>query len=221
MLTSEGTVIAVFTQYVIEFLKDSTNGGGYSVCRSCRSDCIIGQSRPRTRSGDDQPHAMPCHANHVDHGTNELHSRSPGRGPGSGKAGGARRKGRDRADAAGGKFGPGDGRTVLHGLVARELDDELPGMFSRPVRGGALKLLCLSMLESASLKIALYRLSRFFRLILDDFSVELSQRGDLVRIALVPSESAPVIRSSPWRSSQGHPRRYFVAGPKKDGPGPG
>lgn len=84
--------------------------------------------------------------------------------------------------------------STLYRLVARELDDELPGMFSRPVRGGALKLLCLSMLESASLRIALYRLSRFFRIILDDFSVELSQRGDLVRIALVPSESAPAIR---------------------------
>lgn len=84
--------------------------------------------------------------------------------------------------------------STLYRLVARALDDELPGMFSRPARGGALKLLCLSMLDSASLKIALYRLSRFLRVILDDFSVELSQRGDLVCVALVPAESTPVIK---------------------------
>lgn len=84
--------------------------------------------------------------------------------------------------------------STLYRLVARELDDELPGMFSRPARGGALKLLCLSMLESTSLRIAIYRLSRFMRLILDDFSVELSQQGDLVRVALVPGRSAPVIK---------------------------
>jgi len=82
----------------------------------------------------------------------------------------------------------------LYRLVARALDDELPGMFSRPVRGGALKLLCLSMLESASLRIAMYRLSCFMRLICDDFSVEIEQQGEWVRVALVPSESAPLMK---------------------------
>lgn len=84
--------------------------------------------------------------------------------------------------------------STLYRLVARELDDELPGMFSRPARGGALKLLCLSMLESPDLRIALYRLSRFMRLICDDFCIELVQQGDLVRVALVPGEGGPAIK---------------------------
>lgn len=83
--------------------------------------------------------------------------------------------------------------STLYRLVARELDDELPGMLSRPARGGAFKLLCLSMLESANLRIAVYRLSRFMRLICDDFSVELTQQGELVRVAMVPAEGAPAI----------------------------
>lgn len=84
--------------------------------------------------------------------------------------------------------------STLYRLVARELDDELPGMLSRPARGGAFKLLCLSMLESTSLRIAIYRLSRFMRLICDDFTVELSLQGELVRVALVPAEATPAIR---------------------------
>lgn len=74
----------------------------------------------------------------------------------------------------------------LYRLLARELDDELPGMFSRPVRGGALKLLCLSMLESANLRIALYRLSRFFRLLIDDISFDVSSSDGSICVALMP-----------------------------------
>ncbi|PKO31897.1 MAG: AraC family transcriptional regulator [Betaproteobacteria bacterium HGW-Betaproteobacteria-7] len=84
--------------------------------------------------------------------------------------------------------------SILYRLVARELDDELPGMFARPVRGGAFKLLCLSMLDSTSLRIAIYRLSRFMRLVVDDFSVDLSVHGDLVRVALMPSGTTPVLK---------------------------
>lgn len=84
--------------------------------------------------------------------------------------------------------------STLYRLLARELDDEMPGMFSRPVRGGALKLLCLSMLDSANLRIALYRLSRFFHLVFDDIGVELSESDDRVCVALVPRQSAGAIR---------------------------
>lgn len=71
--------------------------------------------------------------------------------------------------------------------LARELDDELPGMFSRPVPGGTLKLMCLAMLSSPNLRVALYRFTRFFRLIVDDLRVELSQEGDDTRLALQPT----------------------------------
>lgn len=84
--------------------------------------------------------------------------------------------------------------STLYRVLARELDDELPGMFSRPVRGGALKLLCLSMLESGNLKIALYRLSRFFHIIFDDIGVELRQQDDHVCVALVPRRFPSAIK---------------------------
>ena len=74
----------------------------------------------------------------------------------------------------------------LYRLLAREIDDETPGMFSRPLRGGTLKFLCLSMLESANLIAALYRYTQFFRLVLDDLAFELDNKDKLIRIALIP-----------------------------------
>lgn len=81
---------------------------------------------------------------------------------------------------------------TLYRLLARELDDELPGMFSRPVRAGAFKFLCLSLLESANLQTALFRFTRFFHLVLDDFAIDLSRQDGLVRMALIPQTSAAV-----------------------------
>jgi AraC-like DNA-binding protein len=81
--------------------------------------------------------------------------------------------------------------STLYRLLARELDDELPGMFSRPVPGGTLKLLCLSVLDSANLKIALYRMTRFFRIVFDDLRIELAQRDGLVCMAVIPTGSTP------------------------------
>lgn len=75
---------------------------------------------------------------------------------------------------------------ALYQLLASDLDDELPGMFSRPVRAGTFKFLCLSLLESPSLQTAMFRLTRFFHMVLDDFAIELSRQEGLVRIALVP-----------------------------------
>jgi AraC-like DNA-binding protein len=74
----------------------------------------------------------------------------------------------------------------LYQRLARELDDELPGMFSRPVRGGTFKFLCLSLIEAANVRTALYRLTRFFRLFLDDLAFEMSRQEQITRVALVP-----------------------------------
>ena len=57
----------------------------------------------------------------------------------------------------------------LYRLLAVELDDETPRFFSRPLRCGTLKLLCLSMLEAPTLQVALHRYTQFFRILLDDF----------------------------------------------------
>lgn len=61
----------------------------------------------------------------------------------------------------------------LYRLLANEYDDETPGFFSRPLRGGTLKYLCLSIMDAPNLQVALHRFSQFFRLILDDAAYQL------------------------------------------------
>lgn len=78
---------------------------------------------------------------------------------------------------------------ALYQSLARELDDELPGMFARPARAGTFKFLCLSVLEARNLRTALYRFTRFFHLFLDELDFELSRQGDLTRVALVPRQA--------------------------------
>lgn len=73
---------------------------------------------------------------------------------------------------------------IYRQLVAL-LDDETPGFFSRPLRQGTLKFLCLGMYGAPSLEIALHRFRSYFRLLLDDMGFEVSTSGGLTRIALV------------------------------------
>ncbi|MBI4997646.1 MAG: AraC family transcriptional regulator [Rhodocyclales bacterium] len=80
---------------------------------------------------------------------------------------------------------------ALYQGLARELDDELPGMFARPARAGTFKFLCLSVLEARNLRTALYRFTRFFHLFLDELGFELSRQGDFTRVALVPRLATP------------------------------
>ncbi|MBZ0330821.1 AraC family transcriptional regulator [Halomonas sp. ANAO-440] len=74
---------------------------------------------------------------------------------------------------------------TLYRLLVNDFDDETPGFFARPLRSGTLKLLCLSVLEAPTLKVALHRYTLFFRIVLDDFGYEYSVEDDLVRVALV------------------------------------
>ena len=60
---------------------------------------------------------------------------------------------------------------TLYRLLANALDDEMPGIFSRPLRSGTLKFLCLSLLDAPRLEIALHRFCQFFHLVLDDFAL--------------------------------------------------
>lgn len=83
----------------------------------------------------------------------------------------------------------------LYRLLAWETDDELLGMFARPARGGTLKFLCLSLLQSKNLRTALYSFSRFFRLILDDVRFDVSRQDDLISIALVPQSPSTSINT--------------------------
>ena len=84
---------------------------------------------------------------------------------------------------------------LLYKAVAAALDDEMLGLWSRPIRGGTLKYLMLSLLNAPSLQIALNRFVRFWNLILDDYRLQMSRRqNEAVRLALVPRQQGVCVR---------------------------
>lgn len=81
----------------------------------------------------------------------------------------------------------------LYRLLVNELDDETPGFFSRPLRGGTLKFLCLGLLDAPNLQVALHRYCQFFRVLLDEVAYQ-----------LVVDEQLAVIRFMEKTSPQGN-----------------
>nr|WP_244140911.1 AraC family transcriptional regulator [Burkholderia vietnamiensis] len=77
--------------------------------------------------------------------------------------------------------------STLYRTLAIDLDDEMPGIFSRPLRRGTLKYLCLSLLDARNLGTALYRFGQFFHLLLDDFFVESTRDGLVAQVLLRPN----------------------------------
>lgn len=73
----------------------------------------------------------------------------------------------------------------LYRVLAIELNDETPGLFSRPLRNGTLKYLCMIMLDAPDLGVALNRFRNFFRLVNDDveYKVRTCSNG-LIKIEL-------------------------------------
>jgi AraC-like DNA-binding protein len=67
--------------------------------------------------------------------------------------------------------------STLYRLLAMELDDEMPGIFARPLRNGTLKFLCLSLLDAPRLEVALHRFGQFFHLVLDEFQLVSRREG--------------------------------------------
>ncbi len=84
---------------------------------------------------------------------------------------------------------------ALYRLVAASLDDEMLGLWSRPIRTGTLKYLMLSILDAPNVLVALHRLARFWNLLLDDYRMHLSSRNGQVRLALL--ERAPGMPLTP------------------------
>lgn len=78
----------------------------------------------------------------------------------------------------------------LYQLVADETGDEMMGLWSRPIRSGALKHLCTSMRGASSLSASLFRFTSFWNLLLDDFSLQLEQENDSLRIKLLARGAA-------------------------------
>ena len=82
-----------------------------------------------------------------------------------------------------------DQYAALYRAVAAALDDEMLGLWSRPIRTGTLKYLMLSLLDAPTVLVALHRFVRFWNLLLDDYRLQIATKNDLVRLALI--ERAP------------------------------
>lgn len=80
----------------------------------------------------------------------------------------------------------------LYQLVAVETGDEMMGLWSRPIRSGALKHLCASVRGASSMSAALFRFTTFWNLLLDDFF--LSLENDARRVVISPREDAAAHR---------------------------
>lgn len=74
---------------------------------------------------------------------------------------------------------------ALYRTVAATLDDEMLGLWSRPIRTGTLKYLMLSLLDAPTVLVALNRFVRFWNLLLDDYRLQISTKNNLVRLTLV------------------------------------
>jgi len=66
------------------------------------------------------------------------------------------------------------------------LDDEMHGLWSRPIRSGTLKYLMLSVLDAANIAIVLNRFTRFWNLLLDDYKLSLIREQTRIGIMLKP-----------------------------------
>lgn len=83
--------------------------------------------------------------------------------------------------------------STLYRMLAQELDDEMPGIFSRPLRNGTLKYLCLSLLDAPRLEVAMHRFGQFMHLIVDEFRVGSIRDGAVCRVELVPNPNGPAL----------------------------
>jgi NAD(P)-dependent dehydrogenase (short-subunit alcohol dehydrogenase family) len=74
----------------------------------------------------------------------------------------------------------------LYQVVAVGTGDEMMGLWSRPIRSGALKFICTTVIEASSIRTALYRFTRFWNLLLDDFRLQMIEDDETIRIELLP-----------------------------------
>ncbi len=82
--------------------------------------------------------------------------------------------------------------------VAKLLDDELIGLFARPMRIGSLELMCHCILHAKTLDEALRRTLRFLAVVVEDPAAELSVAGNRAEIVL--EEPGPVRSAFAYRT---------------------
>lgn len=81
--------------------------------------------------------------------------------------------------------------STLFQLLVVHLDDEMPGLYGRPLRRGTLKVLTILMLDAPNLQSALRRWQQFDHILHDDFSFTIHRGGDItsVKINRYPSHA--------------------------------
>uniref|UniRef100_UPI00333EC0EB AraC family transcriptional regulator n=1 Tax=Castellaniella defragrans TaxID=75697 RepID=UPI00333EC0EB len=73
----------------------------------------------------------------------------------------------------------------LYQIAAIETGDEMMGLWSRPIRAGALKFLCRNVRDAGSISVALYRFTRIWNLLLDDYLLALDTTDRSFGISLL------------------------------------
>ncbi len=82
----------------------------------------------------------------------------------------------------------------LYQIAAVETEDEMMGLWSRPIRARALQHLLTTVREASSLPSALFRFVTFWNLLLDDYQFDLEDKGDLITLRLMSKERQPIQR---------------------------
>ena len=83
---------------------------------------------------------------------------------------------------------------LYHG-AAVETGDEMMGLWSRPIRTGALKVLCINVRDARSVGAALYRFTQTWNLLLDDYELNLHSTENTFGLRLSPRRNKGVSTS--------------------------
>ncbi|MEN2990839.1 AraC family transcriptional regulator [Tistrella sp. BH-R2-4] len=89
-----------------------------------------------------------------------------------------------------------DQMVALYQRVAIGTGDEMMGLWSRRIRTGSLKLLCTAILDAPSILTALYRFTRVWNLLLDDWRLDCRRDGEIIEVTLEPA--SPEARTRPF-----------------------
>ncbi|MGQ0710034.1 MAG: AraC family transcriptional regulator ligand-binding domain-containing protein [Rhodoferax sp.] len=82
----------------------------------------------------------------------------------------------------------------LYQESAAATGDEMMGLWSRPIRTGSLKYIVRSVMGAPSIRVALYRFTQFWNLLLDDYRLELRSSPEHLGLALVPRSPAVAVQ---------------------------
>lgn len=82
----------------------------------------------------------------------------------------------------------------LYKVASEITGDEMMGLWSRPIRTGALKQICAASLSASSLGAGIFRMATFWNLVLDDYRLTLNTSSELATLSLHPRKGAQVNR---------------------------